>query len=772
MHKVSLIHEEGFIRGGGGGERSSPLNTIDFSKFAAYSDRHNGISRPQYVEMRNRLIREHIKPPSIDPEVRVSSLHFRERPYRSRLILPVENHHNVTTIVSDALALDLDSVPSPLKKGFVETVKINPLQTPALLHLKTDNGNTPVDPDVHKKSDTVFSAIELITFPAIQEAYTSVSSFDTESVEFNREKPVSRLAALQDFAKMEGEQPSLMDVPVLDFIYPNYNGTLSLVGVDEDTIPNNEQPIQLPPTNLAIDPLINGNDLFNLKAEKYLLTNRLDVKQPRSDNDMQLQNDIYHVDLIEGNNPLTGIPLAAVNEVGQHGEFNAQELQELPIYSMTTENNEDVSHISDLSPSSASPYQRVLDRNSSQVRAMVPMEPSIVQFSMRDTSLIPNKKLETSEQLSSLRDSSFKTRSEHQIPVSPSGAKGDADKVKITRVEVVEATFPEEVPIDETELGAYHDNKLKKQDFYEPKIEVIVNAYSEEKYGDKKIPIPEMTTQLIDMKERLSIDFSQTHPKVVDIIFILDTSVSMKHHLITFRERFSSFLSGLQGLDWKIGFTNADCGGSILESLSLKGEFMNLEHDGTILEYRELTPYIPHFNEIFLDTISRHRQGTYQKINQKGRTVFVHGCELPPFCMGYNEQPLYALMLALEKNVDFFRKDSQIVAVVLTNSQEGNGELTATQPEDVVFQFETLFGIDRMFRVFGVHILPGDTECIETNDDGQFLIKESEFSEKLFNLTHMTGGQSFSICSGSFGRMSDSIYHVIKEDGFPQIASQ
>ena len=262
-------------------------------------------------------------------------------------------------------------------------------------------------------------------------------------------------------------------------------------------------------------------------------------------------------------------------------------------------------------------------------------------------------------------------------------------------------------------------------------------------------------------KLKINAPVKKNIPRPLDFLFVVDTSQSMHHHLIEFNRKFLFFLQYFSGLDWKLAMTNADHGDTgffLLNLGALSGRAMSLERDGVELDLRYLHPGILGYNRIFLDSISKHETGTY--LQHEGDEVKeVDQCDLPPYCQSYQEQPLKSLKSALSENRDFFRKEADLVAIVISNSKErANDQAAATNPEEVVEQFRKIHGEQKRFEVYGIIIAEGDEGCLKENFDQQFLFPEGAFSEKIADLSKMTGGEIFSICLPDYQLLAQSIF--------------
>ena len=272
---------------------------------------------------------------------------------------------------------------------------------------------------------------------------------------------------------------------------------------------------------------------------------------------------------------------------------------------------------------------------------------------------------------------------------------------------------------------------------------------------------PSPPVQALDV-DRVNVPEELFIPRLLDILFIVDTSESMRKHLISFKKKFRGFLSYFSGFNWRLAITDADHGehGFFLLNIStLKGRAMELERDGSLIDLYYLDRTVANYSRVFLDSISRHKSGEYQKWGPQGWEN-VGYCELPPYCQGGNEQPLKSLKAALSKNPDFFRKNADLVTVIISNSKERAGDYeSGTQPEEVIEEFRNLYGEQKRFEVYGIIIPEGDTDCLERNNAGQFFAPEGDFSEKIARLSEITGGRIISICSNNYRELADSIFH-------------
>lgn len=248
----------------------------------------------------------------------------------------------------------------------------------------------------------------------------------------------------------------------------------------------------------------------------------------------------------------------------------------------------------------------------------------------------------------------------------------------------------------------------------------------------------------------------------LDILFVMDTSASMRSHLKQFKEKFSGFLRHFVNLDWQFALTNADYGEAdlfIFNFGALKGKVMPLEKKGEILNLYYLHPGIPDYDQIFLDSVSIHKSGEYVVTGNRVGRENIDPCQLPPFCQGPQEQPLKSLKAALVQNEDFFRKEADLVVIIISNSKEKGGDSdSSTEPAEVIAQFKNVHGDKKRFEVYGIIIIEDDTACLHQNQDQQVIFPEADFSDKIVDLSTMTGGEVFSICAPHYQDVAQSIF--------------
>ncbi|MCB0357746.1 MAG: hypothetical protein KDD40_12090, partial [Bdellovibrionales bacterium] len=179
----------------------------------------------------------------------------------------------------------------------------------------------------------------------------------------------------------------------------------------------------------------------------------------------------------------------------------------------------------------------------------------------------------------------------------------------------------------------------------------------------------------------------------VDILVVVDNSISMFEEQKKMGDRFGDFVKTLGDIDWQLAFTTTDArtnitgdrfGGNLLNLVGAPGKILNKETSNLI--------------SVFKDTIDR--QGDQE--NCGGNS------QLP--CASSIEEPLKVVTLAVAKSAsthqNFFRKDAALAVIILTDEDEKSfGGPSATKPNTVIKIVKESLN-ERKFLVNGLIIQP------------------------------------------------------------------
>ena len=249
-------------------------------------------------------------------------------------------------------------------------------------------------------------------------------------------------------------------------------------------------------------------------------------------------------------------------------------------------------------------------------------------------------------------------------------------------------------------------------------------------------------------------------PPKVDFIIVVDSSSSMDPFLRdSVKDKFRNFVETLKPLNWRMIFTSADNGRSILDDHGKKGQAMKLELFGGIITPMVLDRHYDlgrNTEKIFIDTIGKHDAsiGLPQGGSRNHSWWLGKICYLPPRCGGNNEQPLMSLQLAIAKNKHLLRRDAHLAALIISDSDEGLSSSPAkrVKADDVYNTFESELRLgdeSKHFIAYGIIMVPGEETCRKqymhpTNDN------DNVYSANLARMAQITGGTNYSLCDDNY----------------------
>jgi len=263
-------------------------------------------------------------------------------------------------------------------------------------------------------------------------------------------------------------------------------------------------------------------------------------------------------------------------------------------------------------------------------------------------------------------------------------------------------------------------------------------------------------------------EFKEEETKL-DILFVLDVSRSMRDNLSKLGESMDSLLSRINNFDWQMAFTTADhgdhtkVGGRVGEEswqdyrgdLPHFGQFMRLELRGELLGDQILKKNNPDFDKIFEDTLTSN---STKNCNDG----------LPPFCQGGHEQPLRSLKAALEReeNQLFFRKNADLIIIVITNEDERvEDPRRATSAQEVKDVFYSL-NRNKGKSMYGFGIIVNNEDCYIYHNNR---MTRGEYSERVAELAQVTSGRNISICEEDYGNALRGVSNLIRKRSFDRV---
>ena len=237
------------------------------------------------------------------------------------------------------------------------------------------------------------------------------------------------------------------------------------------------------------------------------------------------------------------------------------------------------------------------------------------------------------------------------------------------------------------------------------------------------------------------------HSSKLDIVFVVDNSSSMKFFLRNIKNTFRGFISALEPLEWQIMFINAN---------NYKKPIIHLEWNGKVLSKQTyLTKNTEDYQSVFMDTLGLHQDHEYTTGDQS-----IPPCSRPPYCESESsifsgqlfERPLTALSSSFQTS-SFFRSDANLVAVILSDSDEHINDSEGMRAEDVLDVFQDKWGHEgKRLVVYGIIMTPEKDKKCRKKYSG-----ESIFGVDLAEMIRLTGGTNHSLCDTSYVSLARQI---------------
>ena len=242
-----------------------------------------------------------------------------------------------------------------------------------------------------------------------------------------------------------------------------------------------------------------------------------------------------------------------------------------------------------------------------------------------------------------------------------------------------------------------------------------------------------------------------------DILVVLDTTPSMFKSLNNLGARFSQLISAWSRIDWQMGITNSKVQTDTFDRPPLQGRFMALQtNDETNANQHLLKKSNPFASDWFSRTISRD--------------VSDNGCDSQPYCMMNPSEPLRAVTQAIyhkneSTNKGFFRSGAKLVTILISDSDERQGEVGAVKPGAVVDYFNKTIG-PSMDGILGLSLIikPSDSACLKRFSNIFDLGMGGQYGSHLDQYAKLTGGFSASLCDNDYGAALSKLSAQIRQD--------
>ena len=264
----------------------------------------------------------------------------------------------------------------------------------------------------------------------------------------------------------------------------------------------------------------------------------------------------------------------------------------------------------------------------------------------------------------------------------------------------------------------------------------------------------------------------------LEMMFIMDVSISMEDNLEKIGRGFSSLMSIIKDFNWKMAFTTADHGDheylfntknntkqfaapqswrDYQGNQASFGRLMPLQKGQILLSQNILRSSDKDYEKIFYDTITLdYEKGSNKKVK----------CHLPPYCQEGHEQPLRVLKSVIEQasyptHNRFFDDDSLLAVFIVTDEEERaedpQNAATALQVQEA---FSQMFPSSKKMVVYGISIQ--DEKCLkEQRKKGN-----ANYSSELNRLSKLTGGGGVDICQKDYSPVFSRIAKELKKHIF------
>lgn len=275
----------------------------------------------------------------------------------------------------------------------------------------------------------------------------------------------------------------------------------------------------------------------------------------------------------------------------------------------------------------------------------------------------------------------------------------------------------------------------------------------------------------------------------VDILFVVDNSFSMYEEQSRMADRFPGFIDSISNLNYQIAITTTDISGPSNGSKPHNNN--GALQDGKFIKFATGKDYLSSSSDEisliktnFIDTIKRPE--TEKCKNSKNKELI---------CPSWDERGIAALNLAFKRNhSEFFRKNSHLAVVILSDEDERSQGGTLYQPlesidssANLLGQMAKSFGAEKVMSVHSVIIQPGDESCRSQQKNqvkhapGNYGTRYNDLSnacerdgkddkcKSLLTTSQIIKGAVGNICSNDYGRELGNIAEKIKGIDFIQL---
>lgn len=247
---------------------------------------------------------------------------------------------------------------------------------------------------------------------------------------------------------------------------------------------------------------------------------------------------------------------------------------------------------------------------------------------------------------------------------------------------------------------------------------------------------------------------------LADVLVIIDTTPSMFVSLNNLGNRFNQLINNWERVNWQLAITNSKSEKHFLDSWVLDGRFMDLQKNDMMKPVETIIKKSEPFAEPwFYRTVSRDPSDS--------------GCDSQPYCMLNPSEPLRSLTGAIRRrseasNKGFFRKDSKLVTIIVTDKDErnvGSKDSKAMSAQSAVDYFKQNLGSTMNgMTSLSIIIKPGDTSCMAKHSSNLQDGAGGVYGQTLSQFASLTNGLTASICEKDYGAALSQLGEKIRQD--------
>lgn len=222
----------------------------------------------------------------------------------------------------------------------------------------------------------------------------------------------------------------------------------------------------------------------------------------------------------------------------------------------------------------------------------------------------------------------------------------------------------------------------------------------------------------------------------IDILFVVDNSLSMQEEQIGIGNKINGFLDKIKGLDWQIAITSTDA-----NSYTTGGD--NISYPWGDGQFR------PFDSNTGSEYILKPSQNSLAVAQTKLASAIDFGTKGSFLERGINAATRSVLRAANPSaNKDFFRANAGLAVIVISDEDECSNGLQScpsssydySNPTSAISSIKSVLGSQKLVSFSSIIYIPGDQNCSTGKNQGNTYKQ----------ITELTGGVMGSVCSNDY----------------------